>query len=383
MAQRSTAEILRHIPFFTDLPDEELERLQLELEEVHLKPGEILYREGEAGEDLYIVVSGELEILMSPGGENELVLNIVREGEYIGEMSLLQPEGRRTTSARARDEVTLLSMNRAQFRELLRQYPELSRTTISVLSQRLVNTNVQTVRMLTDKNRQLQNAYNELSSQFQANTNFQTVQRLDVTTSFRLTRIPDTVQTDATLTATYLEKTVAPYLKATTDLQHVLDSVKGRPFREIRIYKISQNSPIEAVLGNAVDAVTSAKEDIIPWRRKHAQQMAHLIEQEKTVAIERERTEILSSRATAAKDRAEEKKIQAEIEKVKAETERMELENEKVRWEMQQSKIQLGLDILLKINSTLSETQRIAFLLKLLEPLNILTSSELEIIISE
>jgi len=47
MAQQSNVEILRRIPFFADLPDDEPERLQSKLEVVHLKSGEILYREGE------------------------------------------------------------------------------------------------------------------------------------------------------------------------------------------------------------------------------------------------------------------------------------------------------------------------------------------------
>lgn len=156
--------VLAHVPLFTDLPNNELDRLQSELEVLHLSAGEILFREGERGEHLYIIVSGELEILMGPGQENELILNIIHEGEYIGEMSLLQPDGQRTTSARAHGDVTLLSMSRSQFRDLLSRQPQLAKSMISVLSQRLVNTNVQTFRGLTEKNRQLQKAYDDLKA---------------------------------------------------------------------------------------------------------------------------------------------------------------------------------------------------------------------------
>jgi sigma-B regulation protein RsbU (phosphoserine phosphatase) len=156
--------LLARIPFFTDLPNDELDRLQSELEVVNLKAGEILLREGERGEHLYVVVSGELEILMGPGEENELILNIMHEGEYVGEMSLLQPDGVRSTSARAHTDVVLLSMSRAQFKDLLTRQPQLAKSMISVLSQRLVNTNVQTFRGLTEKNRQLQKAYDDLKA---------------------------------------------------------------------------------------------------------------------------------------------------------------------------------------------------------------------------
>jgi sigma-B regulation protein RsbU (phosphoserine phosphatase) len=156
--------VLAHIPFFTDLPANELDRLQSELEVVHLTSGQILFREGDRGEHLYIIVSGELEMVMGLDEENELVLNILRPGEYLGEMSLLQPDGQRTTSARAYGNVVLLSMSRSQFRDLLSRQPQLAKSMVSVLSQRLVNTNVQTFRGLTEKNRQLQRAYDELKA---------------------------------------------------------------------------------------------------------------------------------------------------------------------------------------------------------------------------
>ena len=166
MSEKSITGMLRRIPFVADLPTEELEQLQSELDVVNLKSGEILYREGETGQHMYIVVSGELEILMGAGANNELILNITHEGEHVGEMSLLQPDGHRTTSVRAHGDVVLLSMSRTQFKNLLNRHPTLAKAMISVLSQRLVNTNVQTFRSLTEKNRQLQQALDALIAQY-------------------------------------------------------------------------------------------------------------------------------------------------------------------------------------------------------------------------
>src|SRR5512134_3276855 len=156
--------LLARIPFFTDLPPEELDRLVAEMSIVNLNSGDILFREGDPGEHLYVVVSGELEILMAPDTDDELILNLLHAGEYLGEMSLIQPGGLRTASARARGDVVLLSMNRQQFRGLLDRHPELSAAMVSVLSQRLDNTNVSTFRDLTEKNRQLQKAFDELKA---------------------------------------------------------------------------------------------------------------------------------------------------------------------------------------------------------------------------
>ncbi|HSL45204.1 MAG TPA: SpoIIE family protein phosphatase [Anaerolineales bacterium] len=156
--------LLARIPFFTALPPDELDRLVAELDTVNLNSGDILFREGDPGEHLYVVVNGELEILMAPDTDNELILNILHEGEYLGEMSLIQPGGLRTASARARGNVILLSMNRQQFTELVEHHPELSTAMVNVLSQRLDNTNISTFRDLTEKNRQLQRAFDELKA---------------------------------------------------------------------------------------------------------------------------------------------------------------------------------------------------------------------------
>src|SRR5687767_3591224 len=156
--------LLGRIPLFSDLPPEELDRLMSALDVVNLKSGDILFREGDLGEHLYVMVRGELEINMASNTDDELILNVLKEGEYLGEMSLIMPGGRRSAGARARGDVVLLSMSRSQFQDLLHRHPELANAMVKVLSQRLDNTNVATFRDLTEKNRQLQEAFDELKA---------------------------------------------------------------------------------------------------------------------------------------------------------------------------------------------------------------------------
>ncbi|GAB4452176.1 MAG: hypothetical protein OHK0041_15370 [Anaerolineales bacterium] len=187
-----TVNLLGQIPFFADLPPDELDRLMNELEVVHLRSGEILFNEGDPGEHLYVVMDGELEILMAPDTKNELILNILHAGEYLGEMSLIQPGGHRTASARARGDVVLLSMSRAQFKELLKRHPYLANAMVRVLSQRLDNTNVSTFRDLTEKNRQLQKAYDELkAAQEQLIEKERMEKELQVAASIQMSILPD------------------------------------------------------------------------------------------------------------------------------------------------------------------------------------------------
>ena len=188
--------LLARIPLFSDLPPEELDRLMAALEVVNLKPGDILFREGDIPEHLFIIVSGELEINMGSGTDNEIVLNVLKEGEYFGEMGLIMPGGRRTAGARAREGVILLSMSRNRFGELLQNHPKFANAMVSVLSQRLDSTNIATYRDLAEKNRQLQRAYDELkAAQAQLIEKERLERELKVAAEIQLSILPDVLPT--------------------------------------------------------------------------------------------------------------------------------------------------------------------------------------------
>lgn len=159
-----TVNLLSRIPLFADLPLQELDRLVSALDVCELKDREILFREGDPGEHFYVVVDGVLEVLMAEDTTDELLLNVLHQGEYFGEMSLIAPDGQRTATVRSRGMSVLLSMSRAQFLNLTKQHPELAVSMVRVLSQRLDATNTATFRDLTEKNRQLQRAYDELKA---------------------------------------------------------------------------------------------------------------------------------------------------------------------------------------------------------------------------
>jgi serine phosphatase RsbU (regulator of sigma subunit) len=135
---------------------------------------------------------GELEVLMAEGKSEELLLNVLHVGEYLGEMSLIMPGGHRTASVRSRGDSTLLSMSRIQFLDLTKNYPELSHSMVRVLSQRLDATNTQTFRDLTEKNRQLQTAYDELkAAQAQLIEKERLERELQVAADIQLSILPD------------------------------------------------------------------------------------------------------------------------------------------------------------------------------------------------
>jgi sigma-B regulation protein RsbU (phosphoserine phosphatase) len=187
-----TINLLSKIPLFANLPGKELDHILTVLDVIEMKDRDILFHEGDPGEHFFVVMRGELEVLMAEGKTEELLLNVLHMGEYLGEMSLIMPGGHRTASVRARGDSTLLSMSRIQFLDLTKKYPELSHSMVSVLSQRLDATNTQTFRDLTEKNRQLQTAYDELkAAQAQLIEKERLERELQVAADIQLSILPD------------------------------------------------------------------------------------------------------------------------------------------------------------------------------------------------
>jgi sigma-B regulation protein RsbU (phosphoserine phosphatase) len=187
-----TINLLSKIALFADLPEQELDRILSSLDVKELQDREILFHEGDPGEHFYVVMKGELAVLMAAGQVEELQLNLLRAGEHFGEMSLIMPGGHRTATVRARGDATLLSMSRVQFLELTTKHPELSASMVRVLSQRLDATNTQTFHDLTEKNKQLQLAYDELkAAQTQLIEKERLERELQVAADIQLSILPD------------------------------------------------------------------------------------------------------------------------------------------------------------------------------------------------
>ncbi|GAB4544260.1 MAG: hypothetical protein Fur002_17280 [Anaerolineales bacterium] len=183
---------LAAIPLFENLPPGELDHIVKTLETKTLADGEILFRVGDEGNEFYIVTGGELEILMGAGQPDEMRLNLLRPGEYLGEMSLILPGGQRTATARARGAATLLFIRRAQFLELTQKYSGLFPSMLRVLSQRLDAANTQSFRDLTEKNKQLQTAYDELkAAQAQLIEKERMERELQLAADIQLSILPD------------------------------------------------------------------------------------------------------------------------------------------------------------------------------------------------
>jgi NTE family protein/lysophospholipid hydrolase len=114
---------LRSTELFGRLTDDALDEVVEALEWVHVAGGETLFRQGDRGDALYIVVSGRLRVHLVRDDGSEIAIREVGRGENVGELSVLTAEPRSATVRAVRD-TDLARLTRARFDRLLTQHPQ-------------------------------------------------------------------------------------------------------------------------------------------------------------------------------------------------------------------------------------------------------------------
>jgi CRP-like cAMP-binding protein len=93
---------------------------------IEFKGGNHIFKEGDAGDALYLVLSGEVRISKNIHGVGEEALAFLKDGSYFGEMSLVGDESVRSASAIAGSTTLLAKLERKDFIELLDREKEIA-----------------------------------------------------------------------------------------------------------------------------------------------------------------------------------------------------------------------------------------------------------------
>jgi CRP/FNR family transcriptional regulator, cyclic AMP receptor protein len=140
----ATTELLKNVAIFKDLDEAELDAVAEVCKEEKLESGAYVFREGEAGNRLYVIVVGEVRISRDVPGSGEEALAVLKPGALFGEMSVFDRSDR-STHAISNGGCTLLTISRPDFEMLLDFNRELAYKVlwacVRVLSSRLRSTN--------------------------------------------------------------------------------------------------------------------------------------------------------------------------------------------------------------------------------------------------
>jgi CRP-like cAMP-binding protein len=130
------AATLRRVPLFADLSESELAEIGDHAAESAWEPGQIVFSEGDACHELWIVKEGAVKLLkLAPNGRQQL-LAVERAGSSLAEVPIFDG-GRYPATAQAERRAVLLRVDAVAFRAVCTRRPELALKVIKVLGRRL------------------------------------------------------------------------------------------------------------------------------------------------------------------------------------------------------------------------------------------------------
>ena len=132
----SLSDFLLYVPIFSDLPEETIDKIaQIGNRKTFSKENVILMEE-EAGSALFVIISGKVKIARTSSDGREVILTILSESDFFGEMAILDGLSRSATVIALEDsEVFIIQRN--QFLDLLKEHPEISIALLQELTKRL------------------------------------------------------------------------------------------------------------------------------------------------------------------------------------------------------------------------------------------------------
>jgi CRP-like cAMP-binding protein len=132
--RRAARDTLARTPLFSDLPGDSLEGLIGRVALVEVEAGEVVFREGEVGDALYVVAEGRVAVRAADAPEAVAQLG---EGEFFGEIALVTDDPR-TATVEAIEATQLLRISRDVISDLIRERRDVLGVILSFLRERLV-----------------------------------------------------------------------------------------------------------------------------------------------------------------------------------------------------------------------------------------------------
>ncbi len=113
------------IPLFSDMKQDELSRVMEKIEAKHFKKGAVICKEGEAGDSIYIISHGKVQVSRRKPEGAEMALNELQPGDFFGEFGFFSETGRQAT-VQAMEDTDVLELSKKNVQEIIREFPGIS-----------------------------------------------------------------------------------------------------------------------------------------------------------------------------------------------------------------------------------------------------------------
>ncbi len=134
---------LKNSKIFKGLPDDAVDYISNYVNLREFKKGRIIFFEGDKGKILYIIKGGKVAVIKKDSEGKEKIIAILSEGDFIGEMALIE-ESERSATCKAEEDTQLLLFTKRAFDEIFENNPRVAciilREIARVLSCRLKET---------------------------------------------------------------------------------------------------------------------------------------------------------------------------------------------------------------------------------------------------
>ena len=128
--------ILETVPIFSELEQDELEKIADIMQKRTYPKNKIILMEEDEGDTLFIIDTGSVKITRISEDGREVILSMLGEGEFFGEMSIFDGEAR-SANVITLEESEVFILKRADFLHILERYPKISITLLEELAMRL------------------------------------------------------------------------------------------------------------------------------------------------------------------------------------------------------------------------------------------------------
>ena len=136
MAMLSNLDLIRRVPLFSLLTNDQALAIASSVVKRRFRRGEIVVEQGKKSNALFILLTGRARVLTADARGREVILAVLQPGDYVGEMSLIDNEPHSAT-VRAEVQTDMLILGRAEFARCLPENSSLSYAIMRGLVQRL------------------------------------------------------------------------------------------------------------------------------------------------------------------------------------------------------------------------------------------------------
>lgn len=129
---------LRALPLFSNLDDKKLREISKFTYEKKVKKGNVIFSHGEQGSTLYLIIKGRVKVVLIGESGKEIVLAVLKKGDFLGEMSIIEDEVRSATAI-ALEPTVFLTIDKENFLNFLMKDSRAMLGVLKELSKRLRN----------------------------------------------------------------------------------------------------------------------------------------------------------------------------------------------------------------------------------------------------